>query len=211
MRISYPCGAPGQCAPDRIRFVDTGAASDFGNGWTVGPNTDLHYAGYAQDRWSPNKNLTFTLGFRLDYQRVGYGDAVRKPLIQDVAPDGTRIFRPPRRSGPDAPRQHEHRARLGVTADVSGRGKVVLKGFYGRYYNNLADGFSAINPGGQSRADFNFVDRNGNGLDGPSGSARCAAARAPSSAGRRELQDAAHRGDQRARSNTNCPANRPHG
>ena len=35
-----------------------------------------------------------------------------------------------------------------MTYDVKGDGRHVLKAFYGRYYNNLADGFSALNPGG---------------------------------------------------------------
>ena len=39
----------------------------------------------------------------------------------------------------------------------------MLKGFYGRYYNNLADGFSSANPGGTNYADYNFIDLNHNG------------------------------------------------
>ena len=47
----------------------------------------------------------------LDYQRVGYDDAMRKPLITDVLADGTRIFPTStnvtaRRSG----QEHQHRA-----------------------------------------------------------------------------------------------------
>lgn len=169
IRYSYPC-ADTTCAPDRIRFVDTGAPGDYGNGWTVGPNTDLHYAGYIQDRWSPNNKLTFTLGVRLDYQKVGYGDAVRKPVVTDVAPDGQRIF--PASTDVSAATlltKTNLAPRLGATYDFGGEGKVVLKAFYGRYVNNLADGFSAINPGGQSVAEYNFIDRNGNQrYDGPS-------------------------------------------
>ena len=47
---------------------------------------------YAQDRWALNNRLTVTLGVRMDYQAVGYGDAIRKPVITDVLPDGSRIF-----------------------------------------------------------------------------------------------------------------------
>ncbi|MGE0815327.1 MAG: TonB-dependent receptor [Vicinamibacterales bacterium] len=169
IRYSYPCDSAAACGPDRIRFVDTGAAGDYGSGWTVGPNTDLHYAAYIQDRWAPNSKLTFTLGVRMDYQKVGYGDAVRKPLITDVAPDGTPIF--PASTDVQAATILSNTnlaPRLGATYDVHGDGKFVLKAFYGRYYNNLADGFSAINPGGQSIAEYNFVDQNGNQrYDGP--------------------------------------------
>src|SRR5207237_8665346 len=58
--------------------------------------------------------------------------------------------------------------RIGIAYNVTGKGDTVLKAFYGRYYNNLADGFSAVNPGGQNYVDYNFRDLNGNGkYDGP--------------------------------------------
>ena len=164
VRYSYPCASAAACGPDRIRFVDTGAPSDYNSGWTVGPNTDLHYAGYLQDRWAPNNKLTFTIGARIDYQKVGYGDAIRKPLITGgVFPASTNVTAATILSNTNiAPR-------LGLTYDIKGTGKAVLKAFYGRYYNNLADGFSAINPGGQSIAEYNFLDANNNQrFDGPS-------------------------------------------
>ena len=165
IRYSYPCASPAACGPDRIRFVDTGVASDYGNGWTVGPNTDLHYSGYVQDRWAPNTKLTFTVGLRMDYQKVGYGDAVRKPVLTagGIFPASTNV------TAATILTNTNFAPRLGVTYDVKGTGKFVLKGFYGRYFNNLADGFSAINPGGQSIAEYNFLDQNGNQrFDGPS-------------------------------------------
>ena len=92
IRYSY-AGADASQPPDRIRFVDTGDPSrTTARTGRSGPHSIVHYAGYAQDRWSPNDKLTFTIGVRLDYQRVGYGDAIRKPLITDVLRDGTRIF-----------------------------------------------------------------------------------------------------------------------
>ena len=49
----------------------------------------------------------------------------------------------------------------------------MLKGFWGRYYNNLADGFSSANPGGTNYAEYNFLDQNRNSrYDGPPSSAR---------------------------------------
>jgi carboxypeptidase family protein/TonB-dependent receptor-like protein len=162
IRYSY-AGSNASGSPDRIIFIDTGDPGSYGTDWTVGPNLDLHYSGYAQDRWAPNNRLTVTLGARLDYQRMGYGEAIRKPVITDVLPDGSRIF-------PVSTTVAAHTffantniaPRLGLTYDVNGKGRAVLKGFYGRYYNNLADGFSGVNPGGISQAQFNFNDRNGN-------------------------------------------------
>ena len=59
--------------------------------------------------------------------------------------------------------------RIGVSSNLSGKGQTVLKGFWGRYYNNLADGFSSANPGGTNYAEYNFLDQNRNNrYDGPS-------------------------------------------
>jgi len=169
IRYSYAGADAGQ-PPDRIRFIDTGDPAGYGTDWTVGPTLDRHYAGYAQDRWAPNANLTFTLGIRIDKQRVGYGDAIRKPLITDLLADGTRIF--PTQTNVSAATLVNNTnvaPRLGVTYDLTGRGRTVLKGFYGRYYNNIADSFTGANPGGITTAEYNFLDQNRNGrYDGPS-------------------------------------------
>jgi len=162
IRYSYACGSPTACAPDRIRFIDTGDPNTYGTDWTVGPTLDTHYAGYIQDRWAPSNRLSITLGLRFDYQRVGYGDAVRKPVITDIAPDGARIFPASTNVAAKSFFANTNPApRLGVTYDLSGKGRTVLKAFYGQYYNNMADGFSAVNPGGISIAEYNFRDVNG--------------------------------------------------
>jgi hypothetical protein len=163
IRYSF-AGADTSVAPDRIRFIDVGDPGTYGSGWTVGPNLDQHYSGYAQDRWAPNNRLTITIGARIDYQRMGYGDATRKPAITDVtgatqAGDGGRIF-------PVSATVAAHTffantnvaPRLGLTYDLNGKGRTVLKAFYGRYYNNLADGFSAVNPGDITTVEYAFRD-----------------------------------------------------
>jgi hypothetical protein len=163
IRYSY-AGADASQSPDRIRFIDTGDPSGYATDWTVGPTTDRHYAGYAQDRWSPNNNLTFTLGVRLDYQKVGYGDAIRKPLITDgIFPAQTTV------AADSLVKNTNIAPRLGLTYDLTGKGRTVLKAFYGRYYNNIADSFTGANPAGYTIAEYNFLDQNRNGrYDGPS-------------------------------------------
>jgi len=54
--------------------------------------------------------------------------------------------------------------RIGVSYNLTGDGKTVLKGFYGRYYNNLADGFSSANPGGLNTVDYNFYPKSADHL-----------------------------------------------
>jgi hypothetical protein len=155
---------------DRIRFVDVGTNADYGTGWTVAPNIDQRYSGYAQDRWAPNNRLTITAGVRMDHQNVQYGDSIRKPLISDLLPDGTRIFPASSNvSGASQLVKTTYAPRLGFSYDLTGKSKTVLKGFYGRYYNNIADSFYNANPGGTSYAEYNFNDLNRNNrYDGPS-------------------------------------------
>jgi hypothetical protein len=165
IRYSYPTQG---ASPDRIRFADTGTNADFESTWRSGPNTDQHYAFYFQDRWTGGK-LSVTAGVRVDYQRVGYQDSTRVPEISDMLPNGTRIF--PQQStveGATLVSNTDIAPRLGLSYDITGQGKTVFKAFYGRYYNNMADGFSSANPGGTNYAEYNFNDLNRNGrYDGP--------------------------------------------
>ena len=165
-RLSYPSKG---AAPDRIRFIDTGLPGDYNSGWTAGANLDQHYSVYAQDRWAFNNRLSLTAGFRYDYQDVGYEDGIRKPEISDVttalqAGDGGRIFAPSSTvTGASFFKNNNVAARVGISYGLDKSGKSVLKAFYGRYYNNLADGFSSANPAGQRYAEYNFNDLNRNG------------------------------------------------
>jgi len=166
-RLSY--ATPTSATADRIRFIDTGLPSDYNNGWTAGANLDQHYAVYAQDRWAFNNRVSLTAGLRFDYQDVGYQDGIRKPEICDAttavqAGDGGRIF--PCSStvaGASFFKNKNVAGRVGISYGLSGDGKNVLKAFYGRYYNNLADGFSSANPAGQRYVEYFFNDLNRNG------------------------------------------------
>jgi outer membrane receptor protein involved in Fe transport len=165
-RLSYPVAG---AQPDRIRFIDTGLPSDYNAGWTAGANIDQHYSLYVQDRWAFNNRVSLTAGFRYDYQDVGYKDGTRKPEICDATTalqtgDGGRIF--PCNStvaGASFFKQNNVAARVGISYGLTRDGKNVLKAFYGRYYNNLADGFSSANPAGQRYVEYNFNDLNRNG------------------------------------------------
>jgi len=171
-RLSY--ATPTSPTPDRIRFIDTGLPGDYNNGWTAGANLDQHYSVYAQDRWAFSNRVSLTAGLRFDYQDVGYQDGVRKPEICDATTalqvgDGGRIF--PCSStvaGASFFKNKNVAGRVGLSYGLTKDGKNVLKAFYGRYYNNLADGFSSANPAGQRYVEYNFNDLNRNGkYDGP--------------------------------------------
>jgi hypothetical protein len=143
--------------PIRVRFLDVGAPADYGRTWGPSPNVDLHHTGYAQDRWSPSDRVSITAGVRVDYQNASYKSGVRRPVISDgVFPPETAV------AGKSLLRTTDTAVRLGATYDPTGQGRTVLKGYYGRYYNNLADSFSSANPGGNNSAEYNFNDLNRN-------------------------------------------------
>jgi hypothetical protein len=167
-RLSYPSFANGQA--DRIRFVDTGVASGYGTDWTVAPLIDKAYAGYIQDRWAPSNRLSITAGLRIGYQKIYYTDSIRKPELHDALPGGGSIF--PAEStvqGGTLVANTNIAPRVGFSYDLTGKGQTVLKAFYGRYYNNVADSFTSANPGGTNYSEYNFLDQNHNNrYDGPS-------------------------------------------
>ena len=163
-------------ATAEIQFVDVGKNSDLGTTWTGGNNRNQRYAGYAQDRWNANSRTTLTLGVRWDYQRPYYLDGTRDPIIKDILPPavvnpaliGQPMFKAQTFPESAIITRNSIAPRLGVSYDVSGKGNTVLKAFYGRFYYNYADAFSALNPGGANYKTFKFNDVNGNRLyDGP--------------------------------------------
>jgi hypothetical protein len=149
--------------PVRLRFIDAGQPEEYGSTWATSADVDQHYSVYAQDRWSPLPRLSITGGIRWDHQDVSYTSSVRRPVITDG------IF-PPEMTVPggNLVRRSNAAARIGFVYDVSGAQRTVLKAFYGRYYNNLADSFSSTHPGSDNFATYNFNDLNHNGkYDGP--------------------------------------------
>jgi len=159
-------------ATNEIQFVDVGKNSDLNSTWSGGNNRNQRYAGYAQDRWNLNSRTTLQLGVRWDYQRPYYLAGKRDPIIQDVLPASVvnpSLIGKPMFTAQSFPQsaivtRNSIAPRLGVSYDVSGKGSTVLKAFYGRFYYNYADAFSALNPGGANYKTFKFNDLNGNRL-----------------------------------------------
>ncbi len=156
IRYSYPREG---AAADRIRFADTGAEQRFRDP-PGGRHPTPIFTTRSTDRIGGRRTVFRSRpGVRIDYQKLGYQDSTRVPEITDLLPDGTRIF--PQNSTVDGATlvtNTDVAPRLGVSYDVTGQGRTVLKAFYGRYYNNLADGFSSANPGGTNYAEYNFND-----------------------------------------------------
>ena len=124
-------------------------------------NRDKTTSFFVQDTWTMNDRLTLNLGFRFGRQEAYYLDSELNPSFAEFFPTGTI-------EGQTLTTWNNLAPRLGVTYDVSGQGRAVIKGHYGRYYNNIADTLSTGNPANVAWVQDKFLDQNQNGLyDGP--------------------------------------------
>ncbi|MDE3153839.1 MAG: TonB-dependent receptor [Acidobacteriota bacterium] len=141
--------------PFEIRLTDLGTPSSLGSAWLTPINEDHRVALYAQDRWTANDHITITAGLRYDRQSPYYRQGKRGPILTDwfsayTTPAKT-LF------------THTNIApRLGLSYDPMGDGKTAVKAFYGRYYFNFADSFSAVNPGGANTKTYQYTGVAGN-------------------------------------------------
>src|SRR5262249_37042344 len=86
----------------------------------VGVNfATFDFAGFAQDTWRLTPKLTVNYGLRWDYQKLP------SPLYPNPAVPETATFHADINNvGP----------RIGIAYDLTGQGKIVLRGGYGMYY-----------------------------------------------------------------------------
>ncbi len=143
-----PCAAGQLGRVDQIQFNNVPTTPDDRN-----KHTDL----YVQDIWSPNDRLTLTLGVRYGRQDTYYLDDSAEPIL-------TEFFEPFSVTGQTAQVFNTLAPRIGATVDLTGEGKSVFKGYYGRYYSNATTLSLGINPVGNSFVRYKFLDPNNNGL-----------------------------------------------
>ena len=117
---------------------------------------------YAQDGWSVTRRLTINAGVRFDRYKIGWPE-------QKFTPEQAAYFPPVTTSATTVADLKSISPRLGFAWDLTGSGKTVWKGFFGRfYYNPSTDISSQENPVGQAALRYQFRDLNGNRiLDGP--------------------------------------------
>ena len=146
---------------DEVRLTDFNTFESFGKDWTGNDDRNMRHAAYLQDRWSPSNRITLTLGLRYERQRPYYEASIRKPLL-------TEVFQPQTIPAKTLLVRNTLTPRLGVSYNLTGDDKTVLKAFWGRFYFNFADRLSDVNPGGTNWKQFKFLDQNGNRIyDGP--------------------------------------------
>lgn len=141
-------------------------------------NRNMHADFFAQDTWTVNDRLTVTAGLRVGSQLVSYTDSENSPgsacpdvlLCQFELPaNQSQILIDVFGAGGTIPggsvRNHWNIApRAGFTLDLTGEGRSVFKGYFGRYYSNIGTGWLSANPGGQASGTWRFLDQNMNGI-----------------------------------------------
>ncbi|MDE3263126.1 MAG: carboxypeptidase regulatory-like domain-containing protein [Acidobacteriota bacterium] len=143
---------------------------------------NTHMDIYVQDVWTLNDRLTVNAGVRFGSQRIGYLDSNNVPggpcdatlgclrEIADVDANVAAALPLIFGQGGAVPGDSSVMSwwnlapRLGFTYDLTGEGRSVLKGYWGRYYWNMNSGWQDSNPGGNKTVDYEFLDQNMNGL-----------------------------------------------
>ncbi len=131
-----------------------------------GINDTSGAAFYAQDSWTLNSRLTLNLGVRFDRYHISWPD-------QGFTAEQSAFFDPVSTPATDIATLTSLGPRLGFAYDLTGEGKTVVKGFYGRFYFNPSTDIGSLeNPVGEAERQYRFTDLNGNlVLDpGPDGS-----------------------------------------
>ena len=152
-------------SPVEVEMADWPLDDSQGNGPSA---RNRRFGFWIQDNWTLNERLTINLGVRWLQQHTTYADTPKsdQALISgDYYPWLAGLFSTATVPGADVGTWSGLAPRLGVTYDLTGEGRTVLKASYGRYYNNLSVGVaSAANPGGENALYFDFQDLDGNGI-----------------------------------------------
>ncbi len=144
-------------ATDEIEVVDVGPREDLYTSWSGPDNRNQITTIFVQDRWSPSQRITILAGVRYDRQRGSYEPGQRAPILSDIFPTRTT-------EGRTYEAKHNIAPRFGVNYAFPG-GKTVIKGFWGRFYNELGTVLANnSNPGGENYRIYKFNDLNGNRL-----------------------------------------------
>lgn len=136
-------------------------------------NDAVQFATYLNDTWALSSRLSFNLALRYERYALGWPD-------QEAVPNQSAFFQPVKVSALTGLTLQAMSPRVGFAYDLTGKGKTVLKAFFGRYaYNPSADVMDRENPVGAATRRYAFVsctagqttgcDLNNNKIvDGPS-------------------------------------------
>lgn len=104
----------------------------------------LAIGGFIQDSWNPTERLSINLGVRIDHQR---GIIPKQGEERETFEYGGKIYDPRVLESFTPVKWTNVSPRMGITYDLTGDGKTVLKGSIGRYYAaNIMQYFVTVNP-----------------------------------------------------------------
>ncbi len=123
-------------------FTGSAGNNTFDDNWT-------YVAGYAQDDWKPNRQLTLNLGLRYEIQFGPYDNRFTTPANQTLSALGynTQKKNDLNNLGP----------RVGFAYDVKGDGRLVVRGGYGRYYDEIFQNITLYEYWSQVSSPTNFI------------------------------------------------------
>jgi hypothetical protein len=173
-----------------LQFNSTGSAPVFSvpyrvqiqNTPRVQTNANWHHGAYINDSIQIAQRLTASLGLRWDYYESFFPDqTIPNSPWRDFFYAGVPIqtsvgaYSLPRTAFADnnftAPGEGGIRRypaliapRFGMSWDVNGNGKTLVKANWGRFHHNTGNASGTVNPLASATATFDWIDRNGDGL-----------------------------------------------
>jgi hypothetical protein len=121
-------------------------------------------AGYAQDSVTIKRKLTLNLGLRYDHFNTFYPEQT-SPAATFPALFPTRTYP----KSPNIATWNTFRPRLGAAFDLTGRGKSVIRAYFGQFDILAGAGLAEqVNPNGLSTQVYTWKDANGDGIPQPS-------------------------------------------
>lgn len=117
-------------------------------------------AGYAQDSVTLKRKLTLNLGVRYDHFNTFYPKQT-SPAATFPALFPARTFA----QSPNIATWNTFRPRLGMAYDLTGRGRSVIRGYFGQFDIIQGAGLAEqVNPNGLSTQVYTWTDTNGDGI-----------------------------------------------